>query len=98
MSHRRVISLSALFVVCTVCLGLSGCGKKKSFTDEEFKSLKIGMTKKEVQEVLGTPDRTETAEGGILRMFWDRDKKEYCVALDKDGKLLNNNVFDPSGE
>jgi hypothetical protein len=72
-----------------LCLCLSACGGK-SFTDEDFKKVKSGMTEAEVVEILGKPDDSKEQDsplGKTKGCSWKSNGKTYSVAF-IDGKVF----------
>jgi len=61
-------------------------------TDIGFKGLKLGLDKKEVQRVLGKPDKTEDI--GEYGEKWSYDKTNYSVEISKSGKLSSVKITD----
>lgn len=86
MLHR----IAVLVIISFVCL--SGCGKKKDFTQEDFLSIKAGASQDEVKEKLGTPDRTETLAAGAMNWHWKREKVNYMLMFNKEGKVMKSSI------
>jgi len=61
-------------------------------TDIGFKGLKLGLDKKEVQRILGKPDKTEDI--GEYGEKWSYDKTNYSVEISKSGKLSSVKITD----
>jgi len=59
--------------------------------DIGFKGLKFGLTKKEVQRVLGIPDKKENI--GQYGEKWSYDKTNYSVEISKTGKLSSVKII-----
>ena len=57
-----------------------------------FKGLKLGLDKKEVQRVLGIPDKKEDI--GEYGEKWSYDKTNYSVEISKTGKLFSVKITD----
>jgi hypothetical protein len=56
----------------TVVPGPVNGAMKKTYTRDEFKKLVIGKTMEEVKALLGAPDRTRDAAGGIVRWHYNQ--------------------------
>lgn len=85
----------------TFCVVLAGCGGGKSFSDDDFKKVKMGMTEKEVNDILGAPAQSKDAESPLGKMktaAWKSNGKDYSVAY-VDGKvaIAMQGMADPSG-
>ncbi|MFV0529828.1 MAG: hypothetical protein ACK5MD_00110 [Flavobacteriales bacterium] len=61
-------------------------------TDIGFKGLKLGLDKKEVQSVLGKPDKKD--DMGEYGEKWSYDKTNYSVEISKSGKLSSVKITD----
>ncbi|MFA5620181.1 MAG: hypothetical protein WDA08_07755 [Weeksellaceae bacterium] len=61
-------------------------------TDIGFKGLKLGLDKKEVQHVLGKPDKKD--DMGEYGEQWSYDKTNYSVEISKSGKLSSVKITD----
>ena len=60
--------------------------------DIGFKGLKLGLDKKEVQSVLGKPDKKD--DMGEYGEKWSYDKTNYSVEISKSGKLSSVKITD----
>jgi hypothetical protein len=61
-------------------------------TDIGFKGLKLGLDKKEVERVLGKPDKKD--DMGEYGEKWSFDKTNYTVEISKSGKLSSVKITD----
>ncbi|HET6555819.1 MAG TPA: hypothetical protein VFG54_00800, partial [Prolixibacteraceae bacterium] len=61
-------------------------------TDIGFKDLKLGLDKKEVERVLGKPDKKD--DMGEYGEKWSYDKANYSVEISKSGKLSSVKITD----
>lgn len=81
-------ALAAL--VMMLCLTIPAC--KSKVTSENFMKLKPGMTEKEVNDILGSPDKTSEKDAGPLGKLkiaeWKSGDNTVEVTYDKDGKLM----------
>jgi hypothetical protein len=62
----------------------TGCGGSKSFTPADFQKVTVGMTEKQVTDLLGKPAETMEAVG-VKRSFWKVGESYYSVSF-ADGK------------
>jgi hypothetical protein len=61
-------------------------------TDIGFKGLKLGLDKKEVERVLGKPDKKDDI--GEYGEKWSYEKTNYSVEISKSGKLSSVKITD----
>lgn len=61
-------------------------------TNIGFKGLKLGLDKKEVERVLGKPDKKD--DMGEYGEKWSYDKTNYSVEISKSGKLSSVKITD----
>lgn len=64
--------------------------------DTGFKNLKLGMSKKEVKEILGEPSTVEDI--GEYGSMWSYEQTNYSVEISLDGKLSSIKIMDSSSE
>ena len=77
-------------LVLPLCLAVTGCGGGKSFSDDDFKKVKTGMSEKEVNDILGAPVGAKEVESPLGKMktaTWKSNGKDYAVAY-TDGKVM----------
>jgi hypothetical protein len=67
---------------------------QKTYTRDEFKKLVMGKTMEEVKALLGAPDRTRDAAGGVVR--WHYNQRTVDPANGKPDILAEVN-FDKDG-
>jgi hypothetical protein len=84
-----------LLLVLVAMLMMTGC--QKEFGNRNLAQVKINMTQKEVESILGNPDRTEKVDleletqkktMAITRYFYNHDG-ETVVLHFQNGRLIN---------
>jgi hypothetical protein len=84
-----------LLLVLVAMLMITGC--QKEFGNRNLAQVKINMTQKEVESILGNPDRTEKVDleletqkktMAITRYFYNHDG-ETVVLHFQNGRLIN---------
>jgi len=91
MNLRRLSLLSVL----GLALALAGCGNYK-LTSANLDKVHNGMSKKEVEALLGKPNRIETGETlGIRSSTYTYSKKdaEVKIVFFNDHLMLKNGTF-----
>src|SRR5262249_140833 len=74
-------------ITCLVTFGLAGCSSgKKDFSEDDFKTMKPGMSEEKVREVVGKPSDDMEAMG-TRRLFWETKGKYYSISF-KGGKVI----------
>jgi hypothetical protein len=85
----------ALILVATAMLAITGC--EREFANRNLEQLKPNMSQKEVESIIGNPDRTEKADleletqrktMSITRYFYNQ-KGQTIVLQFQNGRLLN---------
>ena len=85
----------ALVVVAVAILTMTGC--KREFGNRNLAQLKVNMTQKEVESILGSPDRTEKADVdletqkkamAITKYFYDQNGETVVVQF-QNGRLFS---------
>jgi outer membrane protein assembly factor BamE (lipoprotein component of BamABCDE complex) len=83
-----------LFLAAVAILTMPGC--KREFGERNLAQLKISMTQKEVESILGTPDRTEKADVDletqkktmtITKYYYDQHGETVVVQF-QNGRLV----------
>jgi hypothetical protein len=83
----------SLVLVAVAILVVAGC--KREFGNRNLAQLKINMTPKEVESILGSPDRTEKSEVNletqrtmaVIKYFYDQDGQTVVVQF-QNGRLV----------
>jgi hypothetical protein len=84
-----------LLLVAVAILNLTGC--QREFGNRNLAQVKINMTQKEVESILGNPDKTEKVDleletqkktMAITRYFYNHDG-ETVVLHFQNGRLIN---------
>jgi hypothetical protein len=83
----------SLVLVAVAILVVTGC--KREFGNRNLAQLKINMTPKEVESILGSPDRTEKSEVNletqrtmaVIKYFYDQDGQTVVVQF-QNGRLV----------
>jgi hypothetical protein len=84
-----------LLLVLVAMLMMTGC--QKEFGNRNLAQLKINMTQKEVESILGNPDRTEKVDleletqkktMAITRYFYNHDGQTVVLHF-QNGRLIN---------
>ena len=85
----------ALILVATAMLATTGC--EREFANRNLEQLKPNMSQKEVESIIGNPDRIEKAEleletqkktMSITRYFYNQ-KGQTIVLQFQNGRLIN---------
>ena len=85
----------ALILVATAMLAITGC--EREFANRNLEQLKPNMSQKEVESIIGNPDRIEKADleletqkktMSITRYFYNQ-KGQTIVLQFQNGRLLN---------
>jgi hypothetical protein len=86
---------SALILVAAALLATAGC--EREFANRNLEQLKLNMSQKEVESIIGNPDRTEKADleletqrktVTITRYFYNH-KGQTIVLQFQNGRLIN---------
>ena len=86
---------AALILVATAMLATTGC--EREFANRNLEQLKPNMSQKEVESIIGNPDRIEKAEleletqkktMSITRYFYNQ-KGQTIVLQFQNGRLIN---------
>jgi hypothetical protein len=86
---------SALILVAAALLATAGC--EREFANRNLEQLKLNMSQKEVESIIGNPDRTEKADleletqrktMTITRYFYNY-KGQTIVLQFQNGRLIN---------
>jgi hypothetical protein len=83
----------SLVLVAVAILVVAGC--KREFGNRNLAQLKINMTPKEVESILGSPDRAEKSEVNletqrtmaVIKYFYDQDGQTVVVQF-QNGRLV----------
>ncbi|NOT80838.1 MAG: hypothetical protein HOP07_17775 [Bacteriovoracaceae bacterium] len=81
---------ATFFLKILISISIVSCA-----TGEKFSSIREGMSKSQVKEVLGAHDQISRSEGGWstysyknrLMSGWSWDKSDYYVVFDPNGKV-----------
>jgi hypothetical protein len=85
----------ALILVATAMLAITGC--EREFANRNLEQLKPNMSQKEVESIIGNPDRIEKADleletqkktMSITRYFYNQ-KGQTIVLQFQNGRLIN---------
>jgi outer membrane protein assembly factor BamE (lipoprotein component of BamABCDE complex) len=85
----------ALFLVAVAILTMPAC--KREFGNRNLAQLKVNMTQKEVESILGSPDRTEKADVeletqrktmAITKYYYDQNGGTVVVQF-QNGRLVS---------
>jgi hypothetical protein len=86
----------SLVLVAVAILIITGC--KREFGNRNLAQLKINMTPKEVESILGSPNRMERSEinleaqrktMAIIKYFYDQDGQTVVVQF-QNGRLIGD--------
>jgi murein endopeptidase len=86
---------SALILVAAALLATAGC--EREFANRNLEQLKLNMSQKEVESIIGNPDRIEKADleletqrktMTITRYFYNH-KSQTIVLQFQNGRLIN---------
>jgi len=88
-SLYMVFEYSAAHIDVIWSIQISG---NNTTADIGFKGLKLGLDKKEVERVLGNPDKKEDI--GEYGEKWSYDKTNYTAEISKSGKLSSIKITD----
>jgi hypothetical protein len=86
----------SLVRVAVAVLMMTGC--KREFGNRNLAELKINMTPKEVESILGSPDRTEKSDVNletqrktmaVIKYFYDQDGQTVVVQF-QNGRLVGD--------
>jgi len=89
------MQLSELILVVAAVLAIAGC--QREFANRNLEQLKPNMSQKEVESILGNPDRTEKVDleletqkktMAITRYYYNQ-KGETVVLHFQNGRLIN---------
>ncbi len=86
---RKAGTRAALLAFLVLAIGC-----RREFADRNLKQLKPNMSQKEVESILGTPDKTEKSETetektvSISRYFYTQDGHTIELQF-KNGRLIN---------
>src|SRR6516225_8731582 len=92
-SERRRLLVSSLLIAA---LCVAGCSNAKSYSDEDWEKVKLGMTVAEVEKILGSGEKIQKADyknfpGHIQAdtfLRWKPSAKRTASVAFKDGKLV----------
>jgi hypothetical protein len=86
---NRSLRLGQWALVACLCLALSACGSK--VTKENYEKIKPGMTKKEVEAILGSPTKTVAMAMANIALW--KDSNNVIWVSYKDGKVAHRMWF-----
>jgi hypothetical protein len=77
-------------ILMGLCLTLAGCGTRNPVTKVNFVKLKVGMTRAEVDQVMGKPSKENPFDmfaKGAIYLEWGDDNKHIGVVVSPDNKV-----------
>lgn len=86
---------SSLIIVVALVLAMLGC--RREFTNRNIDQLKANMSQKEVESILGSPDRTEKTDlaletqkktMGVTRYYYDQSGQTIVLHF-RNGRLAD---------
>jgi hypothetical protein len=101
---KKKLALTAALIAIVACLAISSAfWPRKSISEESCEKIQIGMTRDQVEEILGGPARQE---GGIPVMIsvddgWKEWVSEYGIVVvwfDKADRVYKKEFFENPGK
>ena len=88
LRHSFVIRHSS-FVICLLAFALSGCNASKTITKANVDEVAEGMSKKQVESILGPPTTVDTKDFVLLKKttYVYVQGKESVTVVFKDDKV-----------
>ena len=88
LRHSFVIRHSS-FVICLLAFALSGCNSSKTITKANVDEVAEGMSKKQVESILGPPTTVDTKDFVLLKKttYIYVQGKESVTVVFKDDKV-----------
>ena len=88
LRHSFVIRHSS-FVICFLAFALSGCNSSKTITKANVDEVAEGMSKKQVESILGPPSTIDTKDFVLLKKttYVYAQGKESVTIVFKDDKV-----------
>src|SRR2546423_2559959 len=88
LRHSFVIRHSS-FVICALALALSACNSSKTITKANVDEVAEGMSKKQVESILGPPSTVDTKDFVLLKKttYVYAQGKESVTIVFKDDKV-----------